>query len=268
MTALRIAAQTRCFVQPFKQALHTASAIGCDGVQFDARNEVRPAELSETGLRQLRKMLDDLNLRVGSLSFPTRRGYADPTDLDRRVEATIAAMKLASQLKARVLICDIGRIPGLVAPATSETPGSPEMSTLTEVLAALGSHGMRLGVQLAAQARFDTFEHVALFIATLPEGSLFLDLHPASLLAQGHSPQEFVSTLGGHIAHVHAVDAVRDFSSGRNLEVALGRGSADFPALLGQLEEFDYRGWVTIERQGSEQVVEDCANAVKFLRAV
>ena len=254
MTALRIAAQTRCFAQPFKQALHTAGAIGCDGVQFDARNEVRPAELSETGLRQLRKMLDDLNLRVGSLSFPTRRGYADPTDLDRRVEATIAAMKLASQLKARVFVCDIG----LVASATN----------LTEVLTALGGHGMRLGVQLAAQARFDNFEQLTELIATLPEGSLFLDLHPASLLAQGHSPLEFVSALGGHIAHVHAVDAVRDFSSGRNLEVELGRGSADFPSLLGQLEEFDYRGWVTIERHGSEQVVEDCANAVKFLRAV
>lgn len=268
MTALRIAAQTRVLAQPFKQALHTASAIGCDGVQFDARNEVRPTELSETGLRQLRKMLDDLNLRVGSLTFPTRRGYADPTDLDRRVEATIAAMKLASLLKARVLVCDIGPIPGLVASATSDSLANPETATLNEVLTALGAHGMRLGVQLAAQARFDSFDQVTEFIATLPEGSLLLDLHPASLLAQGHSPLEFVSALGNHIAHVHAVDAVRDFSSGRNLEVELGRGSADFPALLGQLEEFDYRGWVTIERNNSDQVVEDCSNAVKFLRAV
>jgi sugar phosphate isomerase/epimerase len=67
---------------------------------------------------------------------------------------------------------------------------------------------------------------------------------------------------------VHAVDAVRDFSSGRNLEVELGRGSVDFPALLGQLEEFEYRGWATIERQNSEQVIDDIANAVKFLRAM
>ena len=67
---------------------------------------------------------------------------------------------------------------------------------------------------------------------------------------------------------MHAVDAVRDFSSGRNVEVELGRGSVDFPALLGGLEEYDYRGWATIERQDSEQVVDDVANAVKFLRAI
>jgi sugar phosphate isomerase/epimerase len=255
VTALRIAAQTRALAQTFKKALHTAAAIGCDGVQFDARNEVHPAELSETGRRQLRKMLDDLNLRVGSVAFPTRRGYADPNDLERRVDATLAAMVLASQLRAPVLVCNLG---GLTA----------STERLTEVFTALGAHGMRLGVQLAAQARFTSFEQLAEFIATLPEGSLFLDLHPAHLLAQGHSPSEFVSTLGQHIAHVHAVDAVRDFSTGRNLEVELGRGSADFPSLLGQLEEFEYRGWITIERNGSEQVVEDCANAVKYLRAV
>jgi sugar phosphate isomerase/epimerase len=257
---LRIAAQTRAFAQPFKKALHTMASIGCDGVQIDARNEIRPAELSDTGLRQLRKMLDDLNLRVGSLYFPTRRGYADPADLDRRVEATIAALKLASQLKARVLLCDLGRLP-----AVSD---SPEMATLTEVLMALGSHGIRLGVQLAAQARFDPLSQFADFLAALPEGSLHLDLHPAQLMAQGHPPGEFVAQLGRYVAHVHAVDAVRDFSIGRNLEVELGRGSADFPSLLGQLEEFDYRSWVTIERRDSPQLVEDIANAVKFLRAI
>jgi sugar phosphate isomerase/epimerase len=259
VTNLRIAAQPRRFAQPFRKALHTAAALGCDGVQFDARNEVRPAELSETGLRQLRKMLDDLNLRVGSMSFPTRRGYADPTELDRRVQATVAAMKLAAQLKARVLVCDLGRVP---------EANSTAMSTLAEVVSALGGHGNRLGVQLAAQTRFDTFDQLASFLGQIPEGSLFLDLHPAKLLADGHSPSGFVSALGRHVAHVHATDGVRDFSTGRNLEVELGRGSADFPSLLGQLEEFEYRGWVTVERSDSEQIVEDVANAVRFLRAV
>lgn len=254
MTAFRIAAQTRAFAQPFKKALHTAAAIGCDGVQFDARNEVRPAELSETGLRQLRKMLDDLNLQVGSLSFLTRRGYSDPTDLDRRVEATVAAMKLASQLKARVLVGHVSL--------------SGDNSQLTEVVTALGAHGLRLGVQFAAQVRFAALEDVTEFLDSLPEGTLFLDLHPALLLSQGHSPSEFAAVLGKHVAHVHAVDAVRDLSSGRNLEVEFGRGSADIPAVLGQLEEHEYRGWVTLERTNSDDVVGDCANAVKFLRAV
>ncbi len=260
MTAFRIAAQTRCFAQSFKKALHTAASIGCDGVQFDARSELQPSDISDTGLRQLRKMLDDLNLRVGSLIFPTRRGYSDPADLDRRVAATLDAMRLASQLQARVLVCNLGRLP--------DDPASSEWATLSDVINTLTTHGMRLGVQLATRAGFDSCKQLGNFICSFPEGTLFLDLHPASLMAAGHSPAEFVAALGQYIAHVHAVDSVRDFSANRNLEVELGRGSADFPALLGSLEEYEYRGWVTIERNGSAQTVEDFANAVRFLREV
>jgi sugar phosphate isomerase/epimerase len=259
VTALRIATQTRALAQSFKKALHTAASLGCDGVQFDARNELRPAELSDTGLRQLRKMLDDLNLRVGSLSFPTRRGYTEPTDLDRRVDATIAAMKLASQLRASVLVCDLGRVPALE---------SHEQATLTEVFTMLGSQALRQGVQLAAQVRFENSAQVESFIATLPEGSLFLDVNPAQLLNDGHSPVEFVKELGQHVAHVHANDAVRDFASRRVVDTVLGRGSVDFESLLGQLEEFNYRGWLTIERPASETIADECADAVKFLRAI
>ncbi|TWU26113.1 sugar phosphate isomerase/epimerase family protein [Bythopirellula polymerisocia] len=260
MTTFRIAAQTRCFAQSFKKALHTAASIGCDGVQFDARSELLPSDISDTGLRQLRKMLDDLNLRVGSLAFPTRRGYSDLADLDRRVSATLDAMRLASSLQARVLVCNLGRLP--------VNPESSDWGTLADVIGTLTTHGMRLGVQLAARAGFDSCVQLADFVGSFPEGTLSLDLHPVNLMAEGHSPTEFVSALGQHIAHVHAVDSVRDFSADRNIEVELGRGSADFPALLGNLEEFEYRGWVTIERNGSAQTVEDFANAVKFLRSL
>ena len=34
------------------------------------------------------------------------------------------------------------------------------------------------------------------------------------------------------------------------------------------LEEFEYRDWVTLERNNSAQPVEDLANGVKFLRSL
>ena len=260
VTAFRIAAQTRCFAQSFKKALHTAASIGCDGVQFDARNEIRPSDISDTGLRHLRKMLDDLNLRVGSLLFSARRTYSDPTDLDRRVAATLDAMRLASKLQARVIVCNLGKIPVDFA--------GEQGAILADVINTLTAHGMRLGVQLAARATFAISSYLADFVDSFPDGTLYLDLHPASLMAAGHSPAEFVALLGQFVAHVHAVDSVRDFSASRYLEVELGRGSADFPTLLGNLEEHEYRGWVTIERNGSAHTVEDFANAVKFLRSI
>jgi sugar phosphate isomerase/epimerase len=50
--------------------------------------------------------------------------------------------------------------------------------------------------------------------------------------------------------------------------VELGRGTADFPTLLGLLEEHAYRDWLTIERRHSSQPAEDIANAVQYLRSL
>ena len=259
MIGFKIAAQTRCFAQSLKKALHTAAGLGCDGVQFDARNELPPSELSETGLRQLRKMLADLNLRVGSIAFPTRRGYANPTDLQPRLEATRAAMKLASQLGAKFLIGNLGTLP------TAEM--HDQRGTLNDAMQSLAAFGDRVGVRFVAQAVAAPGELVE-WIDSLPEGTVSLDLHPARLIAQGESPAEFVSIAGRYIAHVHAADGVHDFSSGQAVEVELGRGTADFPELLGMLEEFGYRDWVSIERRSSRQPIEEIGNAVQYSRSL
>ncbi len=259
MIGFKIAAQTACFAQSIKKALHTAARLGCEGVQIDARSELQPAELSDTGLRQLRKILADLNLRVGSVAFPTRRGYSDPTDLQPRLEATLAAMQLASRLGARILIGNLGSLP--------DGENASKRATLTDAIQSLASHGDRLGVRLVMQAKAPA-QVLVDFVASLPEGSLALDFHPARLIAQGESPAEFVSTAGRHIAHVHASDGVHDLASGQGIEVELGRGTADFPELLGMLEEFGYRDWLTIERRNSRQPIEDIGNAVKYLRSL
>jgi sugar phosphate isomerase/epimerase len=69
------------------------------------------------------------------------------------------------------------------------------------------------------------------------------------------------------VLHVHACDAVRD-AAGRGREVELGRGTADMPQLLGLLTEFDYQGWVTIERRESADSISEIENAVAFLRSL
>jgi sugar phosphate isomerase/epimerase len=77
-----------------------------------------------------------------------------------------------------------------------------------------------------------------------------------------------VDILGPHVLHVHACDAVRDFASRKTLEVELGRGAADIPEILGKLSEFDYRGWVTIERRDTPNPIEEIENAVEFLKSL
>lgn len=260
MQDVRIGIQTRSLGQPLRQALQTAARLGADGVEIDARSELPPAQMSRTGIRQLRKLLDDLNLRVSAVAFPTRRGYDVAEDLDRRVLATQAAMKFASELGANVVINRVGSVP--------EETDDRRFGRLVEVLTALGYHGTHVGARLAAQTGSESGSQLARLMTALPEGLVGVDLHPSGLIQHGHSPQEAAIALGAYVLHVHACDAVHDAGAGRTVDVPLGRGTADLPALMGELSQFDYRGWVTIERHGAADPAAEIGNAVAFLRAL
>jgi sugar phosphate isomerase/epimerase len=234
--------------------------LGADGVEIDARTELPPGELSQTGVRQFRKLLADLGLAVSAVSFITRRGYDQPDELERRVLATQAAMKFAHALGASVVINRVGRVP--------EDENEPRFAALVEVLAGLGAYGDRVGARLAAQTGSESGPQLARLLAALPDQTVGVDLHPSGLIHHSHDPAEAVAVLGRHILHVHACDAVRDLARGQAIDVELGRGAADLPALLGQLEEFNYRGWVTIECPSSADPVAEMADAVAFLRSL
>jgi sugar phosphate isomerase/epimerase len=48
--------------------------------------------------------------------------------------------------------------------------------------------------------------------------------------------------------------------------VPLGHGDIDWLEYLGVLEEIEYRGWLTVERESGEKRVADVAAGVAFLR--
>jgi sugar phosphate isomerase/epimerase len=254
----KIAIQLASLRQPFKQALHTAARLGARGVQIDGRNELRPSELSQTGLRQIRKLLDDLNLQVAAVRYPTRRGYDDPEELDRRVAGTTEVMRMAHRLGAQVIVNHVGIVP--------EDPSSPRWNTMIEALTLLGRHGQHEGATLAATTGGQSGEDLARLLAALPSGTVGVDLHPGNLVRGGFSVEDAVRVLGPHILHVHASDAVRDLRDRRGIEVALGRGTVDIPTLLAMLDEQQYRGWLTIERLHADDPLEEIGNAVQYLQ--
>jgi sugar phosphate isomerase/epimerase len=257
---LKVGIQTVSLRQPLRQALATASRLGADGVAIDVRTELPPAQMSQTALRQFRKLLADLNLGVSAVTFMTRRGYDAADELERRVLATQAAMKFAHELGADVVINRVGHVP--------ENEDDPRFVRLVEVLTALGAYGDRVGARLAAQTGSESGTDLARLLAALPAHTTGVDFHPSGLIHHGHDPVEAVDGLGPNVLHVHACDAVRDVARGQAIDVELGRGSADMPAVLGRLEEHNYRGWVTIERHNASDPVAEIANAVAYLRSL
>jgi sugar phosphate isomerase/epimerase len=243
---------------PLKQALLTAARLGAEGVEIDGRGEIKPEELSRTGVRQVRKMLEDLNLRVGAVAFRTRRGYGALDELDRRIEATKAAMKMAFELGASVVVNAVGRVP--------DDAKSTEWHTLTQSLAELGRYGQHVGATLAADTGTESGPDLARLIAALPIGSLGVNFDPGNLIVNGYSASEGIEALAEHVVHVHVKDGVRDLAQGRGVEVPLGRGSVDFPHLLSVLEERQYRGYFTIQRDNAADPVFEIGEAVKFLK--
>jgi sugar phosphate isomerase/epimerase len=194
------------------------------------------------------------------VSFITQRGYDTPDDLERRVLATQAAMRFAHAIGTDVVVNRLGAVP--------EDDADPRFTRLVEVLTGLGAYGERVGARLAAQTGSESGPALARLLAALPDQTVGVDFHPSGLIHHGHDPAETLAALGRRVLHVHACDAVRDLARGQALEVELGRGTADLPNLLGRLEEFNYRGWVTIERSNAADPVTEIGNAVAYLRSL
>lgn len=258
MLQIRIGVELASLRLPFKKALLTARELGAEAVEIDARGELQSDDLSQTGVRHLRKMLDDLNLRVSAVTFRTRRGYSTAEDLEARIDATKRVLKLAYDLGAGVVVNHIGRVP----PESDDAA----TSTLVQALTDIGRYSQRVGALLAAETGTEPGAELAALMARLPPGSIGVDFNPASLILQGHSPRDAAAALAPHVLHVHATDATRDLARGRGLEVPLGQGSAEFPEVLALLEEQQYRGYITVARHDTSAPLADVRQAIEFLR--
>ncbi|MGH7200442.1 MAG: sugar phosphate isomerase/epimerase family protein, partial [Planctomycetaceae bacterium] len=172
----RIAVATAAFDQPLKTALQTAADMGADAVQLDARGELRPADLSETGRRQLLHHLAELNLGIASLSLPTRRAFYDLDQLDARLAKTREVMQFAWELKAPLVTLRVGRIPAA---------DSGEYRLLVEVLNDLARHGNRVGAVLAVTPTRDEPQLLARLMGEITQGPVGIDFDPAGFAMNG-----------------------------------------------------------------------------------
>ena len=255
-----LSVQLRSLRQPFRKALQTAGQLKADAVEIDLRNEIRPEELTQTGIRHLKKLMADYNLKIASVSFPTRRGYNVLDDLDRRVAATKAALTSAYNLGAKVLVNHIGGIDSEISAETN--------TRLLEVLHDLARHADSCGVTFAAKTGQVDGPVMKQFLDQLPEGSIGVDFDPGALIINGFSADESYQALAKYVVNVRGKDGVKDLARGRGVEVPIGRGTVDFPLLIASLEEARYRGYLCIEREHPENPMQEVSDGLEYLRNV
>ena len=243
MAELKLALRLDSLGMPLKKALDVAAQLGVQGVELNARSEIHPESLTSTGLRHLRKMLEERNLSVSALRFQTRRGYENPQDLQRRVDATKMAMDLAYKLGCRSVINGIGFIP--------DDAESPQYQTLDAVMDDLGKHGARVGAFLAAETGAESGQTLADLLDGKDDGFIAVALNPGQLIVNRHSVPDAIAALKQRIVVVCATDGVLDLAAGRGLRVPIGEGTADFPHIFAQLEDIAYRGPCIVGREDS-----------------
>jgi len=258
--ALNLGIQLSSLRLPFRQAVPLAARLGAKGVEIDARRDLLPAETQGTALRQVRKLLDDYNLTVCAVSYPTRRGYNVADDLDRRVAGTKAALKMAYDLGCGIVINHVGKIPSQA--------DTSDWKLLVDALTDIATYGQHVGGLLAADTGSDDPADMQRLLSALPPQGMLVNFNPGQLLINGFSADAALSALGTSVVHVHAQDGVRDLARGRGLNVELGRGAVDFPSLLGNLVEYGYRGYFTVLTERADEPAAELGRAIQYLKGL
>ena len=243
MSNLKLAIRLDSLGLTLKRSLDVAAQRGVRWVELNGRGEIHPDTMTATGLRHLKKMLEERNLRVACLRFQTRRGYDDPNGLERRVEATKAAMDLAYKLGTSSVINSIGFVP--------EEPEDPRYQSLSLVISDLGRYGARIGAFLAAETGAESGATLAGLIERDEEGFIAVALNPGQLVVNQHSVIDAVKSLRSRIQLVCATDGVLDLAAGRGVTVPIGEGTADFPQIFAMLEDVAFQGPCVVGRADS-----------------
>lgn len=258
MNRLKIGIRLESLGLPPRRGLAEAARLGVAGVQVDAVGDLAPNALSETGRREFRHLLRTYNLELTALGCPLRRGLDSAENQQPRIEHVQKVLTLSFDLGPRIVIVQAG--------AVTDDAKDPRAHILHESLQALAGHGDRIGATLALETGLEDGAVLSAFLDRFDTGSLGVNLDPANLLLHGFDPYASVQALGRRIVHTHAKDARQASASRAAQEVPLGYGDIDWMKYLAVLEEVEYRGWLTIERETGENRIADVAAGVSFLR--
>lgn len=259
MVPLRLAVANHCLGQPLRNALRAAVDLGVKGIQFDVRQELRAAELSESGRRQLLHEMSAIGVGISSFAFPTRRSFYDQDQLDDRVSALKQALEFAFQMRVRTVVARVGAIP--------REKDSAEYKLLVDVLNDVARHGNRVGATMAITPSRDAAADLSALLTEVKDGPMGINFDPAIFAMSGRDPVSAFRELHAHVLHVTARDGLRDID-GTGQETALGRGEVDWIEMLALFEEAEYRGWITVDRTSGTDQLADARRAIQYLQNV
>ncbi|VAX38850.1 hypothetical protein MNBD_PLANCTO02-3324 [hydrothermal vent metagenome] len=259
MIPFSLAIPTEIFRQPLKKSIMLAAQTGVTGVQLDDIGELKPAELSETGRRQFLHSLKEVGLSVAAVKYRTRHPLAYEENLDARVAGLKSAMQTAAQLRAKKVTVRLGKLP--------DEDDSKTNTTLVNILNDVAQWGNHIGVIVALSVATTAPQQLEQLLAKITTGRIGLNFDPVSCLMAGTSPAEILKKFHSQIEQVTGRDAFADVD-GLTQETVLGMGQVDWNEIVAMLYESGYQQWLIIDRQESENRLNDVRQGIQFLKQI
>jgi len=260
--------------RPLIEAIEGIAKAGFCAVEIVAdRPHAFPEELSAAAVAQLNQCLADKKIKVCNLNSSVVTAMSEvinPSWLEEnwqhreiRIRYTLDCLRLAAAMG----------VPTISTNAGGEIPPTMDRKDAWRLLVAnihrILPLARKLGVKLLMEPEpgflLETSDHALDFLKEFEfDEYLGLDFDGGHFFCIGEDPCDAWEKLKSHVAHVH-LDDMPASRSHRHMQ--LGEGAVDIPALLGCIEEYDYKGCITIRVDAYEQKAEDLvAASAQYLR--
>ena len=232
-------------MMPLEEALRMIADIGYDGVELcvSPRHNIMPEDLDSAQRRQLKRMLQELNLGVPSLFMLGSVLTEDEEAHKKRLDLTRQVMELARDL-------DIGEPPVISTgiggrTAMWETHRELLVQLLEDYAKLASDEGFILAVEPHVNAMVDRSERAIWLMETLSNPLIRLHFDIVHLYLAREPIAETVHKLVPYTAHTHVTDA-------RILEdrfelVPLGQGELDCVEYVKAMYEAGWTDFITVE---------------------
>lgn len=262
-------------------AIDLAAQIGAQGVQFYGVNgaldcdKLTIREQLEIGKKITAKQLE-ISAICGDLGG---YGFQIEGDNPYKISKTVRVMEWAKNVGCPIVTTHIGVIPS--------QKNHPRRRTLLEACKRLNDSAEKLDVYLAIETGPEPVTVLYDFLQELKGSKIGVNYDPANLvMVTGDDPIKGVEILKEYIVHTHAKDGVmkkktdpeiiyRYFAEGGIEdfrlsdyfeERAFGAGNVNMDKWIRALQEINYQGFITIERETGGHSVFELSECIRVLK--
>lgn len=266
-----------------REGIKKAAAMGADGIQvYAVSGAMDPDNLSKKDRQELLDFIKAQGLAVAAICGDLGgHGFAAAEDNDWKIEKSKKIVELACDLESDVVTTHIGVIP--------DDKDHSRYQIMQETCEKLGEIGDEYGISFAIETGPETCTTLKEFLDSLNSEGMKVNYDPANLvMVTGDDPAAGVYTLKDYIVHTHAKDGVMLKKSDPETiynyfaeggiedmrledyfqEKPLGEGDVDFNEYLQALDDINYSGFLTIEREVGDNPARDIEKAVNFLQGL